>query len=607
MQHRSRSSILANLKRTPLCATACLLAASLAAPPIARAGIEVGVPTAPSNPITQFLNPPQNVYVLAIGINHYKSTDLAYSVKDATAVADSAAQTFKNSSVHVVRLTDADATKAKIHDAIQQFALNSHASDLFFLSFSGFTITKSKSGSQEIYLAPSDTVMTEGCKSDNCVDESSLISGALLNSWMTQMHAQRQIILFDMNESDKLIPALENHWRKESCAVGPEASKRVLIVTNHGGGIEDETHGGVLTWSFLKQLGLPHDKGINSASRIQQGLYETLDPTIQADASAQDLKWRLLEAKFGFRAELLGGDFLIDGPPAGAKRSDLLRDSGLGALCYSDPAGTSRGLSAEAQKPGDDAAAQSKQPTNYALVVASDDYKSWPVLSNPKYDATTIEHDLSTTYGFKVEHLWNPTRDQLRHKLDELHARHFNDQDQLFIFIAGHGDYDETNDIGYLVFPDTPLGHVYDTEMNLQELRQRIDTIPAKHIFLAMDSCFAGSLDPSLGGTGRGVYDPIPLAKLQQRTAEKKTRYFLTSGGKEYVPDGTPGNHSPFASLFILALEKGSNATGYLNLSQFPHYFERLGTIPRAGNLGHNEDGADFFFVPIAPRPTQAQ
>jgi hypothetical protein len=592
--------------RGPLCAFAWLLAASLAAPPAARAGIEVEKPTAPPSPITQFLYPPQNVYVLAIGINHYKIINLEYSVKDTTAVSEAAARTFKNSSVHVVRLADAEATKAKIHDAIQQFALNSHAGDLFLLSFSGFTFTKSKNGSPEVYLAPSDTVMSDGCQKADCVDESSLISGTLLNSWMTQMHAQRQIILFDMNDTDKLIPIFENRWRKESCAVGPEASKRVLLVTNHGGGLEDAAHGGFLTWSFLKQLGQPRDKGINSAFRLQQGLYEALDPGIVADKDTQEIKSSLFSARFSFRAELLGGDFLIDGPLAGVKTTELLRDSGLGALCYSDPAGATRGLAAEEPKP-EDAPAQSKQPTNYALVVASDDYKSWPVLRNPKFDATTIENDLATKYGFKVEHLWNPTRDQLRHKLDELHARHFNDQDQLFIFIAGHGDYDETNDIGYLVFPDTPLGHVYDTEMNLQELRQRIDTIPAKHIFLAMDSCFAGSLDPSLGGGGRGMYDPIPLAKLQQRTAEKKTRYFITSGGKEYVPDGTPGNHSPFASLFILALEKGSNATGYLNLSQLPHYFERLSTVPRAGNLGHNEDGADFFFVPITPNPNPTQ
>jgi hypothetical protein len=140
--------------------------------------------------------------------------------------------------------------------------------------------------------------------------------------------------------------------------------------------------------------------------------------------------------------------------------------------------------------------------------------------------------------------------------------------------------------------------HDHDQEMNLQELRQRVDTIKAKHILLVMDSCFAGSLDPALGGAARGVYDPISLKELRQRSADKTTRYFLTSGGKEYVPDGTPGNHSPFASLFIIALDKADSSSGYLNLSQLPHYFERLATTPRAGNLGHNQDGADFFFVP---------
>jgi Caspase domain len=235
------------------------------------------------------------------------------------------------------------------------------------------------------------------------------------------------------------------------------------------------------------------------------------------------------------------------------------------------------------------------------VVIATDHYTKWPGLSNPIFDAEAIARKLQENYGFTVEHLYDPTRDQLRKKLDELHARRFNDGDQLLVFIAGHGDYDETNDIGYLVFHETPVGDPeHDQEMNLQELRQRIDTIKAKHIFLVMDSCFAGSLDPALGGAVRGQYDPIPLQTLRQRSADKTTRYFLTSGGKEYVPDGTPGNHSPFASLFITALDKADAPNGYLNLSQLPHYFERLATTTRAGNLGHNQEGADFFFVPIS-------
>lgn len=138
------------------------------------------------------------------------------------------------------------------------------------------------------------------------------------------------------------------------------------------------------------------------------------------------------------------------------------------------------------------------------MLVASDNYKNWPHLSNPIFDAGTIEADLKKAYRFEVEHLFDPSKQELKIKLDELYQRHFGPDDQLFIFVAGHGDYDATNDIGYLVFDlvfkDSPSGHDYDSDMNLMELRSRIDTIPANHILLVMDSCFAGSLDPEIGG-----------------------------------------------------------------------------------------------------------
>jgi uncharacterized caspase-like protein len=585
-----------------------LLAISLVLSQTALAGIAL---PGPYNPFEQFRIPPRNVFVLSIGIEHYKDPKIVVNAgaEDARNVADIFEHYFRVFAPTTV-LLNADATKANIREALQRFALTSHSNDMFVLSFSGFGLLKSKGGGQESYLAPYDASLPQNCNEAECVDESSLISSALLNSWMTQVHAQRQIILLDTDNSDKFLPVFEDRWRKESCAVGPAASKRLLIVTNHGGSlISVPTPGnpqptGYLSNAFVKQLQtLP----LRTAFRLQQGLYALADPQIPADPSMKDLK-SAIAGNVSFRAELLGGDFLIGDKDNAVAWSDLVRDSGLGALCYSDPTNLSRGLTPEEDKSTATAAAaaatdQSNKPTNYALVIASDDYKNWPALSNPIFDATTIENDLTKIYGFKVDHLWNPTRDQLRHKLDDLHAQHFNDQDQLFIFIAGHGDYDEANDIGYLVFPDTPSGHVYDDDLNLLELRQRIDTIHAKHIFLVMDSCFAGSLDPNLGAGGRGVYDPIPLEKLRQRTADKKTRYFLTSGGKEYVPDGTPGSHSPFAALFIQALEKGSNASGYLNLSQLPHYFERLITVPRAGNLRSNEDGADFFFVPVAAGP----
>ena len=560
-------------------------------------------------PIRQFLKPPPNIYLLAVGVNKYNTSSLFYnlvgSVPDAESVSDAFKNRFKRSAVHSIVLTDSQATKAGIRAAIQSFANVSKSDDLFVFTFSGHAFKKMTKNGQQAYLMPADVHAPPGCKDVTCIDESNLISDSLLNSWMTQMHAQRQILLLDTSYSDMLLPIFENRWRGESCRVGADASKRLLIITNHNDGFEvtdKEGTGahGYLTSQFVAQLFRVQQKGFTSAFWLQQSLYMNLN--------SNNPQRNLPQAKF--RVDLLGGDFVVDGPAAGVAEGDLLQESGLGAICYNEASGASRGLDNDNSVKDTEQAKAKPTATNYALVVATDHYKSWPVLTNPIYDATTIENDLKNIYGFETDQLYDPTRDQLIAKLQALHAQKFNDNDQLFIFIAGHGDYDATNDIGYLVFANTPLGHDYDAEMNLQELRQRINTIPAKHIFLVMDSCFAGSLDPALGSGSRGIYYPIPLEQLRLRTADKKTRYFLTSGGKEYVPDGMEGSHSPFAALFILALEKGSNTSGYLNLSQLPHYFERMSTIPRAGNLGETRMGQiSFLFRKKTSRqtPTHAQ
>jgi hypothetical protein len=79
----------------------------------------------------------------------------------------------------------------------------------------------------------------------------------------------------------------------------------------------------------------------------------------------------------------------------------------------------------------------------------------------------------------------------------------------------------------------------------------------------------------------------------------KRTRKFLTSGSKEYVPDGTPGKHSPFAEKFILALKQiGGGAGRILTTVELRSYFMRLSTEPRFGSFGTGDDASsDFVFV----------
>jgi hypothetical protein len=76
-----------------------------------------------------------------------------------------------------------------------------------------------------------------------------------------------------------------------------------------------------------------------------------------------------------------------------------------------------------------------------------------------------------------------------------------------------------------------------------------------------------------------------------------KTRKFLTSGGKQYVSDGIPGQHSPFAKAFIEALRYKGGRDGILTLSEITPFVEKLKITPRAGEFGDNAPGSDFVFV----------
>lgn len=75
------------------------------------------------------------------------------------------------------------------------------------------------------------------------------------------------------------------------------------------------------------------------------------------------------------------------------------------------------------------------------------------------------------------------------------------------------------------------------------------------------------------------------------------SRSYLTSGGKEYVDDGQPGHHSPFARRLIEALRSGGGADRILTTSELHGYLEKLRPEPRAGSFGSDEALGGFLFA----------
>ena len=242
-----------------------------------------------------------------------------------------------------------------------------------------------------------------------------------------------------------------------------------------------------------------------------------------------------------------------------------------------------------------------RQRKDRALLFATNDYQYWPPLVNPVPDAQVIAQELQKNYGFETELVLNPTREIIVAKLREYSQKPFGDGDQLLIFFAGHGLYDEVFKQGYIVARDSRLDDdTRGTYESYDNLRSIINSMRAKHILLVMDACYSGTFDRRIGDAGtRGVedYTNLSLPDLFGNKVRLSTRKYLTSGGKEYVPDGVPGHHSPFAAHFLEALRSYGGSQGFLTFNSILASVERTNPAPFWGEWGDNEPGSEFFFV----------
>lgn len=239
--------------------------------------------------------------------------------------------------------------------------------------------------------------------------------------------------------------------------------------------------------------------------------------------------------------------------------------------------------------------------TDYALVFATDLYDNWSDLVNPIFDSRSIAEELKKTYKFKVEVVENATQSEILKKLREYGEKQYKPLDQLFIFFAGHGTYDQTFGEGFVVTKESIVNDEGKTSyLSHNRLRSIINNVPCEHIFLAMDVCFGGTFDEALASTRGGeeeVYREQSQAEFLTRKLVYKTRRYLTSGGKTYVSDGIKGKHSPFAKSFIEALQSQGGKDGILTVQEIFSYVEKLKNPPKLGEFGDNAAGSDFLFL----------
>ncbi|MBK6623330.1 MAG: caspase family protein [Saprospirales bacterium] len=228
---------------------------------------------------------------------------------------------------------------------------------------------------------------------------------------------------------------------------------------------------------------------------------------------------------------------------------------------------------------------------NYLLAIGIDKYLHFPQLNNAVRDAETFAALLQERYQFDVrntEVLFNEqaTERQLIFKLRDM-ARLVTPEDNLIIYFSGHGAFDDVLNEGYWIPVDAERDAIEDFVPN-SKIHTVLNAIHSRHTFLIIDSCFSGSLFMQYRSAGG-----------EDRLEALPSRWGLSSGRNEVVPDGPSGEHSPFAESLLkqLTLNDGELGVGELCQRVVESVAARSQQIPRGEPLrvdGH--EGGQFFF-----------
>ena len=234
---------------------------------------------------------------------------------------------------------------------------------------------------------------------------------------------------------------------------------------------------------------------------------------------------------------------------------------------------------------------------DYALLFGVEDYDNWPNLRHPISDAKKIQGDLEDIYGFQTELITNPTKEEIFKSIRKYAEMLYNDDDQLLIFFAGHGHFDEIFREGYLVVQDTRLPVNDDGLLSFvshTRIREIIDRMNCKHVLLVMDTCYSGTFgrEIAMRGSAEDLSEQRMTNDDVKRILEYTTRWYLTSGQKEQVPD-----ISKFVAVFLDALRKKGGGDKILTIKELLNAMKHLDNPkPHASEFGSNEPGSDFLF-----------
>jgi hypothetical protein len=228
----------------------------------------------------------------------------------------------------------------------------------------------------------------------------------------------------------------------------------------------------------------------------------------------------------------------------------------------------------------------------YALLISVGQYDDPAItdLDQPLNDGARLKEVLVKNYTFPEKNIsWmkDPNREDLIVAFDNL-GKMLTKEDNLLVFYAGHGYWDNNLEVGYWMPRDSKISNPANWFAN-STIRDYVRGIKARHILLISDACFSGGILKTrnvMAGASPGI---INLYNMPSRKV-------MTSGTLTEVPD-----ESVFMKYLIRQLD--DNKDPYLTSEQL---FSKIRmavlnnsqSIPQFGTIQDTGDeGGDFIFI----------
>jgi hypothetical protein len=228
---------------------------------------------------------------------------------------------------------------------------------------------------------------------------------------------------------------------------------------------------------------------------------------------------------------------------------------------------------------------------NYALLIGNQKYDDPEIseLEEPVNDATEMYNILTKEYNFDPEYvilLKNATKAEIIGTLHQFRSK-ITPTDNLLIFYAGHGYWDEGMGVGYWLPKDAAKNNPVNWIPNT-DLTNYIEAIKTKHTLLIADACFSGGIFKTRSAFS-ATYAIEMLYQLNSRKA-------ITSGTLTVVPD-----RSVFFQYLLKNLRENTNE--YLSAEEL---FSKMRmaiinnseNVPQFGTIQNvGDEGGDFIFI----------